>query len=304
MIVLRGHPFEWEVAAPTATTIGVFDGVHAGHRAVLRDLVDTAGGLMPTAVTFDPHPLSILSPQVAPLLLTDVDQRIEQFAQLGVEVSGVLGFAEIRGLTAAEFTERVLCDSLMVKRVVVGADFRFGKGRDGDCDFLRDEGRRLGFEVDVVDLLRGPGGVVSSTRIREHLLAGNVEAAAEMLTRPYQLNGIVIEGDRRGREIGFPTANLAVAADRLVPAQGVYAAWVHVHGIRNPGVVNIGVRPTFAGQERRIEAHIFDFDSEIYGEKTALDFVAHLRKEQRFEGVEGLKAQIGRDVHDAREILS
>jgi len=304
MIVLRGHPYEWEVATPTAATVGVFDGVHVGHRRVLGDLVSDAGDLVPAVITFDPHPLSILAPERAPLMLTDVDQRIEQFQALGIGLAGVLNFPDIRDLSAKEFSERVLCDGLQVKRVVVGADFRFGRGREGDARFLGGEGKRLGFDVDVVDMFGALDGIVSSTRIREVLLAGDVEAAAEMLARPYQLNGLVVEGERRGRDLGFPTANLEIESKRLIPANGVYAGWALVDGERHPSAINIGVRPTFSETERRVEAHLLDFEGDLYGQKLAVDFVARLRSEQKFDGIAALRNQIAQDAHAVRARLT
>ncbi len=308
MIVLRGHPYEWEVGDPTAATVGVFDGVHLGHRKVIGDLVAEAGDLVPAAITFDPHPLSVLSPERAPLMLTDVDQRIEQFRSLGLGIAGVLNFPDIRDLSAKEFSERVLFEALQARRVVVGADFRFGRGREGDSDFLTREGERLGFEVDIVDMFGAMDGVVSSTRIRQALLEGDVETATRMLDRPYQLNGEVVEGDRRGHELGFPTANLAPDPARLVPANGVYAGWALLteqpKSNRNwPAVINIGFRPTFAGSERRIEAHLLDFGGDLYGQQLAVDFVARIRAEQKFDGIDALRKQIAKDVQSARKHL-
>jgi len=303
MIVLRGHPFEWVVSAPTATTIGVFDGVHVGHRQVLGDLVESSGELIATAVTFEPHPLAVLAPDRAPLMLTDVDQRIAQFQALGVEVTGVLDFPEIRDLAPTEFAERVLVGALAAQRVVLGADFRFGRDRTGDVNFLRREGDRLGFVVEVVDMFGVLDGVVSSTRIRQTLSAGDVEGAAEMLARPYQLNGVVVEGDRRGRELGFPTANLEPEPNRVVPGNGVYAGWVQIGEESYPAVINIGVRPTFAGALRRIEAHLLGFQGELYGEELAIDFLVRIRDEQRFATTEALTGQISRDVATAGAIL-
>lgn len=304
MIVLRGHPYEWEVATPTAATVGVFDGVHLGHRRVLGDLVADAGELVPAVITFAQHPLSILVPERAPLMLTDVDQRIEQFQALGIGLAGILNFPDIRDLPAKEFSERVLCDALQVKRVVVGADFRFGRGREGDAAFLGAEGERLGFDVEVVDMFGALDGIVSSTRIREVLLAGDVEAAAEMLARPYQLNGVVVEGERRGRDLGFPTANLEIESKRLIPANGVYAGWALVDKERHPSAINIGVRPTFSETERRVEAHLLDYEGDLYGEKLAVDFVARLRSEQKFDGIDALRSQIAQDVEAARAWLT
>lgn len=303
MIVLRGHPFEWEVLGPSAVTIGVFDGVHLGHRRVIADLIARCGEATPIAVTFDPHPLSVIAPERAPLMLTDVEQRIEQFRILGLEVAAILHFPDIRLLSAEEFARRVLADALQAEKVVVGADFRFGHDRQGDADYLARSGAELGFEVDTVDMYGNLDGVVSSTRIRQTLLEGNVEEAAQMLTRPFELNGVVVEGDRRGRTIGFPTANLEVAPDRLVPGNGVYAARARFGDHDRAAVVNIGIRPTFDGSKVRIEAHLLDWEGDLYGSRLALQFISRIRGEKRFSSVEALKEQIGADVVRAGEVL-
>jgi riboflavin kinase/FMN adenylyltransferase len=236
-------------------------------------------------------------------MLTDVEQRIEQFRSLGIRLAGILHFPDIRDLSPKDFSEQVLSSCLQAERVVVGADFRFGRGREGDATFLRSEGERLGFEVDVVDMFGAFDGVVSSTRIRKLLIEGDVETAAQMLARPYPLNGQVVEGERRGRELGFPTANLQPASQRLVPGNGVYAGRAIVGDEQQQAVVNIGLRPTFSGSQRRIEAHLLDFDSDIYGAELAIDFIARIRDERRFGGIEELKHQIGLDVLLARDIL-
>lgn len=305
MIVLRGHPYEWEVPGPTAVTVGVFDGVHVGHQLILRDLVTHAreNGLLPSVVTFDPHPLRFLAPKRAPLMLTSVEQRIEQFRVLGVEVNGVLHFPDIRDLTAEEFANRVLAQALQAKRVVVGADFRFGRDRGGDADLLRRVAEEEGFDVSVVDMYDHDQSVVSSTRVRALLVEGNVEEAAGLLGRPYELTGFVERGDNRGHMIGFPTANLAVAVDRLVPANGVYASLAEWDGQERSAVVNVGTRPTFAGQDRRVEAHIFDFEGDLYDRELAVRFVSRIRDERAFSGINELRSQIGADAAAARAIL-
>jgi riboflavin kinase/FMN adenylyltransferase len=305
VIVLRGHPFEWEVPGPTAVTVGVFDGVHIGHRRVLADLVKAARerGLLPAVVTFDPHPLHFLAPDRAPLMLTSVEQRIEQFRQLGIEVSGILYFPDIRDLTAEEFATQVLAPALQAQWVVVGADFRFGRDRGGDAGLLQRMGEEEGFEVSIVDMYDREEEVVSSTRIRALLSEGNVEEAALLLDRPYELTGVVQPGDGRGRTIGFPTANLAVAPERLLPANGVYACRIRGDlGIRD-AVVNIGTRPTFGGQDRRVEAFLFDFNGDLYGRDLAVRFVAGIREERTFVGVEDLRRQIEADAAAARVLL-
>lgn len=306
MIVLTGPPFEWEVGADTAVTIGVFDGVHVGHRQVIADLIALAAssGVDPAVVTFDPHPLSILAPERAPKMLTSVDQRIDQFRLLGVEIAGVLDFPDIRHLLAAEFCEEVLFRALRAKRVVVGADFRFGRDRGGDAALLATEGQRLGFEVSVVDLFGNHDGVVSSTRIRQLLSDGRVEEAAALLGRPYELVGQVVKGERRGGTIGFPTANIAISPDRQLPGRGVYAGKAMVGDGVFSAAINVGTRPTFDGRGTTIEAYLLDYSGDLYGEFIAIDFRARLREEVRFDGVEALTRQIGLDVERVREVLN
>ena len=306
MIVLTGPPFEWEVGVDTAVTIGVFDGVHIGHQQVIADLITlaTSSGLSPAVVTFDPHPLSILAPERAPKMLTSVDQRIDQFRRLGVEISGVLDFPDIRQLLADQFCEEVLFKALRAKRVVVGADFRFGRDRGGDAELLKREGKRLGFEVSVVDLFGHSDGIVSSTRIRQLLDDGRVEEAATLLGRPYELAGEVVEGDKRGRTIGFPTANLAISPDRQLPGRGVYAGRATVEGASFAAAINVGTRPTFDGRGITIEAHLLDYSGDLYRRFMAIDFKARLRDEMRFDGVEALTRQIRLDVEKVREVLN
>lgn len=306
MIVLEGHPFEWEVASPTAITVGVFDGVHIGHQRVLGDLVDRARqeGLTAVVLTFDPHPLAILSPERAPLMLTSVQQRIVQFRALGLEVVGILHFPDIRELTAHQFANQVLAGALQARRVHVGADFRFGRDRRGDSAFLSKVGAERGFEVSVVDMFGHLDGIVSSTRIRRLLEEGNVEAAATLLNRWYELPGRVVMGDGRGRTIGFPTANIAIPERRATPANGVYAAWASIDAVARAAVVNIGTRPTFGESARTVEAHLLDFDGDLYGRELPLSFVRRLRPEKRFESVKGLIDQISKDVATARELLA
>jgi len=306
VIVLTGPPFEWEVGVDTAVTIGVFDGVHIGHQQVIADLITlaTSSGLSPAVVTFDPHPLSILAPERAPKMLTSVDQRIDQFRRLGVEISGVLDFPDIRQLLADQFCEEVLFKALRAKRVVVGADFRFGRDRGGDAELLKREGKRLGFEVSVVALSLNSEGIVSSTRIRQLLDDGRVEEAATLLGRPYELAGEVVEGDKRGRTIGFPTANLAISPDRQLPGRGVYAGRATVEGASFAAAINVGTRPTFDGRGITIEAHLLDYSGDLYRRFMAIDFKARLRDEMRFDGVEALTRQIRLDVEKVREVLN
>ncbi|HKX74452.1 MAG TPA: bifunctional riboflavin kinase/FAD synthetase [Acidimicrobiia bacterium] len=306
MIVLQGHPLEWEVVAPTAVTVGVFDGVHIGHRRVISDLVASARGesLLPTAVTFHPHPLTFLAPERAPLMLTSLEQRVEQFQELGVAVCGVLHFPDIRYLSPESFAVDVLATSLGARKVVVGADFRFGRDRGGDAGTLTELGDDHGFTVEVVDMFGHLEGVVSSTRIRNLLLEGKVEEAATLLARPFELEGRVEAGDGRGRTLGIPTANLNVDRGRLIPGNGVYAGRARLGERDQLAVINVGSRPTFAGEGRRVEAHLLDFQGDLYGQSLRLTFEAHLRVEQKFESVEALQLQIEADISLARQVLS
>lgn len=305
MIVLTGPPPDWELQADTAVTVGVFDGVHIGHRRVIADLVarSESAGLAPAIVTFDPHPLSILAPERAPLMLTSVDQRIDQFSGLGVEITAILDFPHIRHLTADQFCEDVLFRALGARHVVVGADFRFGRDRGGDAASLATAGERLGFEVTVVDLFGQADGVISSTRIRQLIGDGRVEDAAVLLGRPYELAGVVAEGDKRGRTIGFPTANISIPPNRQLPGRGVYAGFGKVGDDVYPAAINVGTRPTFDGLGTTVEAHLLDFSGDLYGRFLAVSFRMRLREEVRFEGPGALVEQIHRDVERVREVL-
>lgn len=307
-MILRGDPFGWHIDAhSTAVAIGVFDGVHRGHQKVMNDLTAMARnrGIVPVALTFDPHPLEFLAPDRAPDLLTTVEQRAEFLGQCGVEILGVLPFLEIRDLDPRAFVTEILCLRLKVAAVAVGENFRFGRDRGGDPRLLAELGEVNGFTVDVVEMLGdgGPDGVISSTRIRELLMAGDVKMAAVLLGRPFVLSGPVIHGDARGRSIGFPTANLHVPERMTVPANGVYAARVRRRGVVHPAVVNIGVRPTFGVSARTIEAHLLDFEGDLYGESIELHFIDRIREERRFDGVEALTTQIAADRDQAAHIL-
>lgn len=307
-MILRGDPFGWKIeAAGTAVAIGVFDGVHRGHQKVVKDLTAMAAsrGLVPVALTFDPHPLEFVAPERAPDLLTTVEQRATLLADCGVEILGVLPFLEIRDLDPRAFVIEILSLRLKAAAVAVGENFRFGRDRGGDPPLLADLGETLGFTVDVVPMVgdAGPDGVISSTRIRAFLAAGEVGRAAVLLGRPFALAGPVIHGDARGRAIGFPTANLHIPDRMAVPADGVYATWVDVEGARHPAVVNIGVRPTFGESHRRIEAHLLDFEGDLYGTVLTVHFVERIRAERKFDGVEALTAQIAADRDEAARLL-
>lgn len=301
-----------DLAAPprAALTIGAYDGVHLGHRELLGMLRSRARALgAPTAVvTFDRHPATVVRAESAPLLLTDLDQKLELLASCGVDLTVVIPFDRARADESAEdFVQEVLVGALGARLVVVGEDFHFGHGRKGDVALLRDLGSIHGFEVDGVRLTETGGEPVSSTRIRRLLAAGDVAGAAALLGRPHRLRGTVVAGDRRGGgELGFPTANLAVPGGMAVPGVGIYAGqYRRPGGDGHPAAVSVGRRPTFYDdpQPPLVEAHLLDFDGDLYGEQGEVAFVERLRDEVRFERVEDLVAQMHRDVARARALL-
>ncbi|MFP5309043.1 MAG: bifunctional riboflavin kinase/FAD synthetase [Actinomycetes bacterium] len=310
-----GHAPEDVPPAPSVVAIGVFDGVHAGHRAVLAHAAGVAAdrGVRTVAVTFDRHPMAVVRPEAAPALLQPLRARVAALRAAGADEVVVLTFDEsFSRLTPEAFVDRVLVGPLRAVHVVVGANFRFGHRAAGDVDALATLGEARGFTVDGLDLLADAADVVSSTRIRDAVARGDVVAASEALGRPFELEGEVVHGEGRGRTIGVPTANVAPAAGLLVPAGGVYAAWARVVVDADgapldeppaPAVVNIGTRPTFDGVGVSVEAHLLDTDRDLYGSTLALAFVARLRDERRFDGVEDLVAQIHADVDAARGVL-
>jgi riboflavin kinase/FMN adenylyltransferase len=294
----------------TVVVIGNFDGVHLGHQHVIgraRERAD-ADGLRVVAVTFDPHPMAVLRPDHAPLTLTDLDTRCDLLARAGADDVFVIRFSrEIAAWTPEEFIERILVDGLHARHVVVGANFRFGNRASGDVATLTRAREAGDFEVEGIALDGGPQ-VWSSTYVRTCLTAGDVEGAAEALGRPYSVAGEVVEGDRRGRELGFPTANVPVR-DLAVPADGVYAGWLRVpdasDGDRLPAAISVGTNPTFDGvRDRRVEAYVLDrTDLELYGRRVEIAFVARIRGMVKFDAVEALVAMIHDDVARTRELL-
>ena len=271
--------------------IGTFDGVHLGHREVIR-----GNG---TALTFDPHPLSVIHPEATPKLISSFPVKRDLIAGLGAEELVVIPFdQDFAAKTAEEFVEEVLVARLGAERVSVGENFRFGKGAKGTAQFLR---ARPEFETTVVPLVEVSGETVSSSHIRGLVAAGDVRQAADFLGGPFLFQGEVVEGDRRGRDLGVPTANI-VPDDALVcPGHGVYAAWAHGY----PAAVNVGVRPTFeTGRGLLVEAHLIDFDGDLYGEELRIAFIERMRGEKRFDSVDALVEQMRRDVAEAREICA
>jgi riboflavin kinase/FMN adenylyltransferase len=291
----------------SVVTIGVFDGVHRGHQATIGHAVKRARelGLRSVVVTFDPHPAEVVRPGSHPAVLTEPVRKAELMENLDVDAVCVVPFTqEFSRLPAEAFVHDVLVERLHAAEVVVGENFRFGHRAAGDNALLERLGRAFGFHLSQAPLIAAGETVFSSTYIRACVDAGDVAAAAEALGRPHGLAGVIVRGDQRGREIGFPTANLMVHRYAAVPADGVYAAWfVRGGDERLPAAVSIGTNPTFSGRERRVEAYVLDFDGSLYGERVRLDFVAHLREMRRYDGIEPLVAQIREDVVHTRAAL-
>jgi riboflavin kinase / FMN adenylyltransferase len=301
-----------------AVAIGAFDGVHLGHQAVLRLVHDLARarGLSATVLTFDRHPAEIVRPESAPCLLTTLEQKLELLAATrAVDECLVLSFDHARSKEPAEqFVEELLASVLRARLVVVGADFHFGYRRHGDVPLLQRMGAELGFETIGVGLVASPDGMsvpsdaapYSSTRVRTLLAAGDVEGAAAILGRPHEARGPVEHGDGRGRELGFPTANVSVPERFCLPAEGVYAGtFAAADGIERRAALSIGRRPTFYAEHGLLllEAHVLDFDGDLYGAQTKVRFRHRLRGQERFDRVDDLVAQMRRDVEEVRKRL-
>jgi riboflavin kinase/FMN adenylyltransferase len=289
-------------------TVGKFSVVHRGHRALFERIRNDAEALdaIPAVVTFDRHPLETLAPDRAPeCVLATLDQRLAQLEEVGAELVLVLEFTpDVANWEPEEFVERTLVRTLRTKKVVVGSDHRFGHKHRGDVALLRDLGRTHGFEVEAIELVHTESHAVSSTSIRDLVAQGDVARASELWGRAYRVEGTVVPGARRGKTIGFPTANLEPSNRVCVPAYGVYAGWWLWRGRRLPGVVNYGLRPTFADVlAPKMEIHLFDFDADLYGEKGEIEFTDRLRDERKFASPEELVAQIRNDVQAAKRIL-
>lgn len=293
---------------PSVVTIGNFDGVHRGHQLLLTRTVQAAldRGVRSVAVTFEPHPAAVLRPGSEPLALSNLEERSEQLLDAGVDLVVLLPFTrELSELEPHEFVTHVLAGRLRATRVVVGTNFRFGRGAKGDVVALVELGDGHGFDVEAVAVRDLDGEPISSTLVRQALARGEVEYAASALGRPFQIRAEVVAGDGRGRTIGVPTANLDVPGNRQVPAHGVYAGHASVGDERWPCVTNVGVRPTFhADQAPTVEAHLIGTDDvELYGREVTVTFEHRLRGEQRFDSVDELVARIHADIEQARELL-
>ncbi|MDX1622463.1 MAG: bifunctional riboflavin kinase/FAD synthetase [Gemmatimonadota bacterium] len=294
----------------TTVTVGTFDGVHRGHRAVLEEIVRRAlsTGRASALVTFDPHPLEVVAPERAPCLLTTMAEKRFLWPQFGLDYVHVLRFTPaLREMEPGSFVREILVGRLRVAELVIGYDHGFGKNRSGDVDTLRSLGGELGFDVDVVGPVESEGeaDAVSSTGIRKAVAEGDLAAAARGLGRPYEALGEVVEGSGRGRELGFPTANLRFGPRKCLPPDGVYAVRIELGGERTGGMANLGPRPTFGEPERRFEVHLFEGpDRPLYGARPSVAFVKRLREVREFSGADELTAQLERDEAAARAALS
>jgi riboflavin kinase/FMN adenylyltransferase len=306
MRVIRSLPEVPREPAGRALALGTFDGVHMGHRKVIGSALERARerGLVATVVTFDPHPLEVLRPDRPPRLLTTIERKIELVSALGLDELVAIPFTEeLSRQSAEEFCDQVLVATLGARSVSVGANFHFGHDAAGDAALLRS---RPEFDTDVVELVAQDGESISSSRIRSLVDTGDVAAAARLLGAPYALGGRVVEGDRRGRELGMPTANLDVPRQQLLPAPGIYAATATGERIETelPAAVSIGVRPTFGGGALLVEAHVIGFEGDLYGRVLQLEFLERLRAEERFDSAQELVEQMRKDVADTRAIAA
>lgn len=288
-------------------TIGSFDGVHRGHQAILRKLVAGAhaAGAPAVALTFYPHPATVLRGRNGPFYLTSPEERAELISALDVDVVITHPFdRSVAALSAGEFIDR-LHRALGLRQLLVGPDFALGRNREGDIETLRTLGKLHGYSLRTAAMVRVAGEIVSSSRVRRCLDEGDVYMAARLLGRPYWIAGEIVPGDGRGRTIGVPTANLDTPIDRAMPRVGVYACWAVFDGVSYPAVTNIGVRPTFMEQQvaPRAETHLLDYHGDLYGKQARLEFVERLRDEQRFPSANALVAQIQADIRQAKRIL-
>ena len=293
-------------------TIGTFDGVHTGHQSILKTLLEQAAQVNGESVviTFHPHPRRVLNNADAPSLLTSLDERIERFHEYGIDHLVIVPFdPSFSEMTADEYVEQFLVGNFHPKCIVIGYDHRYGKNRAGDFELLSELGKKYNYSVSEIPEKSLNDSRISSTHVRQALLTGNIKLANHLLSYPFQLEGMVVEGDKLGRTLGFPTANLYITdSDKIIPASGVYAVSVFLKGplgTRNfQGMMNIGYRPTVNGKERRIEVHIFSFDEVIYGEKLKVELLDYVRKEMKFSGLEALKEQLMHDKAMIENLLS
>ena len=316
MIIINDSSFDFGGESKkrrSVVTIGAYDGVHRGHQAVIEQVRQQAEILdaRSVVVTFDRHPASIVRPESAPLLLTDIDQKLELLASTGLDATCIVKFDEDSSREApSDFVKRVLIDGLSAKRVIIGEDFHFGYKRGGNVALLRELGPKFDFDVTPIELISRGDGVdepVSSTAIRRALAGGQVELATQLLGHHFEVRGVVVHGDERGRTIGFPTANIEVPNQICIPADGVYAGvFVRQDGTIHNCAINLGRRPTFYehADHSMLEAHLLDFSENLYGEKVKLIFTHFLRGERKFENIDALKMQLKLDIEQTRAVSS
>jgi riboflavin kinase/FMN adenylyltransferase len=291
---------------PTVVTIGVFDGVHRGHRQTIGRMIDVALSehCLGIAVTFYPHPRQVLHPETPVKYLCGIEERIRLIEEIGVDKVAVVPFtAQLSLMPARDFT-KMLADELNMAYLVVGPDFVLGHDREGSVEVLSTFGEEMSFQVETVPLLIEDGEKVGSSTIRAALTAGDVAKASRLLGRPFSLRGLVVRGAERGRTIGFPTANIDVGADQALPAFGVYVTKAYIDGARYKAVTNIGIRPTFSEVRPTVETYILDFDGDLYDKEVRIDLIDRLREEKRFGGVEELVAQIHIDIEATRKAFA
>lgn len=304
------HLSEIDHQPNTVVTVGTFDGVHEGHRALMETVVEKAKARKgrSVVVTFDPHPRTIIGSKNTELkLLTTLQERAEILESIGVDILLVIPFTrDFSLLSSEEFVKDVIFSKIGISEFVIGYDHHFGKDRSGTIETLEKLGPELGFDVYVVSKREMGEVTISSTAIRKEIQEnGDMNAAAALLGRPYMLNGVVIHGDERGRKIGYPTANLKPEhPDKAIPKKGIYAVQVRVDGSWYGGMMNIGVRPTFDGVTKTLEAHIFEFDQSIYGKTIQIRFYDRIRDEKKFSGIDQLKAQLDQDKDDTLQVLN
>jgi len=292
-----------DIQRPTILTLGVFDGLHLGHQLIVRTVVERAisTGAVPTVITFDPHPRAVLHPESAPPLLQTLDQKVEGFGVLGIEQTIVIRFdEEFSRIRAEDFLAQVVKERLQAKEVYLGCGFAFGHDREGNIELLRRSSQRLGFFADEVPEVRVHNQRVSSSKVRKLLAEGRVNLARRLLGRPYGVEGLVEHGAERGRVLGFPTANLH-PKNRVIPRHGVYVTGTLIDGQWHRSVTNVGVRPTFdSATEPSVETFVIDWEGNLYGDVIRVRFLHRLRDEKKFGSVEELRAQIEKDVSQAR----
>jgi riboflavin kinase/FMN adenylyltransferase len=289
----------------TVLTIGVFDGVHLGHCHLLQRLLALSGcQYLPAVITFTNHPASILSPIFQVQYLTTPARKIRLIQEQGVKLVVPLEFSrQLASVSAGDFAA-ALVEHLHIKGLVVGPDFALGRDRQGDATYLKEVGDQMGFWVEGVEPLMVDGVPIKSRRIRDAVSHGAVSEVTSLLGRQFSLSGTVVVGNRQGRELGFPTANLSLPEDILLPADGIYASWTIINGVRHPSATSIGVRPTFGLTQRVVEAYVIDYSGDLYGQKISVEFVGKLRDQEAFADIPALVAQVSRDVADARLALA